>query len=270
MNRREFLNGMTLAGTASLLSVRSEPAGAEPPLETTTIRLVRRMDGATCVSPQYVAGDLLRAEGFTDVTYVETTEGGVGVEKALASGQADLSIHYAASLAIRLDRGDPVVILAGAHVGCYELFTREGVRSVRDLKGLTIATPTRSPGATAHALMSIILKQVGIDPSRDVQWAVHPPAEQVRLFTEGRVDAFLAFPPASHELKARGIARVLLNSAVDRPWSQYFCCVIAGHREFVRKSPVATKRAVRALLRSADLCALERTAPPGAWSSGGS
>src|SRR5687767_15550524 len=41
-----------------------------------------------------------------------------------------------------------------------------------------------------------------------------------------------------------------VNSAVDRPWSQYFCCMLTGNREFFRKHPVATKRAIRAILRS--------------------
>jgi len=50
---------------------------------------------------------------------------------------------------------------------------------------------------------------------------------------------------------------VVVNSAVDRPWAQYFCCLIIGHREFVQKHPVATKRAMRAILKTADLCALE-------------
>ena len=59
------------------------------------------------------------------------------------------------------------------------------------------------------------------------------------------------------ELRARKIGRVIVNSAVDRPWSQYFCCLITGSREFVRKYPVATKRAMRAILKGADLCATE-------------
>ena len=45
-----------------------------------------------------------------------------------------------------------------------------------------------------------------------------------------------------------------LVAAIDRPWSQYFCCVFEGNREFVRKYPVATKRVVRAMLKATDLC----------------
>jgi len=59
------------------------------------------------------------------------------------------------------------------------------------------------------------------------------------------------------ELRAKQIGHVVVSSTVDRPWSQYFCCMVAGHREFVRKHPVATKRAVRAILKATDLCARE-------------
>jgi NitT/TauT family transport system substrate-binding protein len=46
---------------------------------------------------------------------------------------------------------------------------------------------------------------------------------------------------------------------VDRPWSQYFCCVAAGNQAFVRTHPVATKRALRAMLKAAELCVSEPT-----------
>jgi NitT/TauT family transport system substrate-binding protein len=71
------------------------------------------------------------------------------------------------------------------------------------------------------------------------------------------VDALVGFPPVPQELRAKGIGHVVVNSGVDRPWSQYFCCMVVGHREFVRKHPVATKRALRAILKATDICALE-------------
>ncbi len=45
-----------------------------------------------------------------------------------------------------------------------------------------------------------------------------------------------------------------MNSAIDRPWSQYFCCTLAGNKEFIRRNPVATKRMLRAILKAIDLC----------------
>src|ERR1700719_4760336 len=79
----------------------------------------------------------------------------------------------------------------------------------------------------------------------------------MRLFVEGKVDPFLATPPEPQELRARKIGHVIVNSIVDRPWSQYFCCTLMGNTDFVHKYPIATKRVLRAFLKAADLCAPE-------------
>jgi NitT/TauT family transport system substrate-binding protein len=98
---------------------------------------------------------------------------------------------------------------------------------------------------------------VGLDPRKDVTIVLLPPREAVRAFEEKRLDAYPAAPPFAQELRSKKIGHVVVNSAVDRPWSQYFCCVVAGQWEFVRKHPVATKRALRAILKGAEICALE-------------
>jgi NitT/TauT family transport system substrate-binding protein len=83
-----------------------------------------------------------------------------------------------------------------------------------------------------------------------------PPPKRYGLLAEGQVDAFLAYPPEPQELRAKQIGHVVINSMMDRPWSHYFCGIVAGNREFVRNHPVATKRALRAILKAADVCAL--------------
>ena len=87
----------------------------------------------------------------------------------------------------------------------------------------------------------------------------------MELFAEGKVDAFLGFPPSRRSCARRKIGRVILNTATDQPWSQYFCCMLFGNREFVRDHPVATKRFLRAILKAADICAAE---PEGGASAG--
>jgi NitT/TauT family transport system substrate-binding protein len=79
----------------------------------------------------------------------------------------------------------------------------------------------------------------------------------MQLFVDGKSDAFLAFAPAPQELRARKIGRVIVNTTHDRPWSQYFCCLVVANREFTAKHPVATKRALRSFLKAADICAQE-------------
>jgi NitT/TauT family transport system substrate-binding protein len=251
-SRRRFLGGLALAGTAGLLGLHPRLVAAEPPPETTRIRLVR--NPAICVAPEYVAEELLQGEGFTEVQYVKKASFS-DKNMALAAGEVDLTLLFSGDSLLRIEAGNPLVLLAGVHVGCFELFGTERVRTIRDLKGRTVAV--NGLGTSDHVFLASMAAYVGLDPRRDVNWGAHPPAEAVRLLTEGNIDAFLAFPPAAQELRAKGIGHVVVNSSSDRPWSQYFCCMVAGHREFVHKHPIATKRAMRAILKATDLCALE-------------
>ena len=252
MSRRQFLGGMTMAGTAGVAGLYPRSVAAEPPPETTNITLV--WAGALCQAPQYVAEELLRSEGFTEVQYVKK-DGIRGIETALASGEANISMHFVAPLVVRIEAGDPVVILAGGHVGCFELFGTDQVQAIRDLKGKTVAVPDLHTGPILF--IATMAAYVGLAPRQDINWVIHPRAESIRLFAEGKIDAYLGFPPDPQELRAKQVGHVVVNSAVDRPWSQYFCCLVAGNRDFVRKHPVATKRALRAILKAADVCALE-------------
>ena len=252
LSRRQILGGLTLTGISALLGLEPRLAGAELPPETTKLRLVKIP--SICVAPQYVAEDLLKGEGFTDVQYVKKGSG-LGAAKALASGEADITLNFAGPLIVWLDAGDPIVILAGVHVGCFELFGTDRVRSISDLKGRVVAV--EALGSSQHVFLASMAAYVGLDPRKDINWVTYPSAEAMQLLAEGKIDAFMGFPPQPQELRARKIGHVVVNSSVDRPWSQYFCCMVSGNREFVRKHPVATKRAVRAILKAADICAVE-------------
>jgi NitT/TauT family transport system substrate-binding protein len=251
MTRREF--GRVLAAASGMPGFVAGPAAAEPPPETTHLRLYKFP--GICLAPQYLAEELLRAEGFTDIQYLEFPEGGRGVYPRLGSGDIDITQWFVAPYIIEIDRGTPIVFLAGVHTGCFDLFATERVRAVRDLRGKTLAVPWRGSGP--ETFIATILAYVGIDPRRDVSFVVHPADESVRLLAAGAIDAYLGFPPTPQELRARRIGHVILSSSVDRPWSQYFCCLAAANREFVRKHPIATKRAVRAILKANQVCALE-------------
>lgn len=251
-SRRRFLGGLALLGASEFLGLVPNPAHAEPPPETRKLRLVQIP--SICMAPQYVAEELLKSEGFSEVQYVQK-QGGKGIESALASGEADINLHYAAPLLLRLDAGDPIVVLAGGHIGCFELVGSNRVRAIRDLKGKSIGVPELGDGT--HAYLATMIAYMGLNPWKDVAWVAHPSPQGMQLLAEGKIDALMATPPFAQELRAKRIGHVLINSTVDRPWSQYFCCMVSGNREFVGKHPVATKRAVRAILKAADVCALE-------------
>ena len=249
-SRRRFLGGLTLAGTAGLLGLHPRPVAAEPPPETTALRLART--GSICQAPQYIVEALFEAEGFTEVQFVGEA---AAADRTLVSGDAQMGMLFLGPFLLRLDEGAPLLILSGGHVGCLELFAHEPIRSVRDLRGRSVAV--LALGTATHVFLAMIMAYIGLDPRKDVTVVAHPPREAMQLFEEQQVDAYIAAPPFAQELRAKHIGHVVVNSSVDHPWSQYFCCVVAGHQEFVRKYPVATKRALRAILKGANICALE-------------
>jgi NitT/TauT family transport system substrate-binding protein len=241
--RRQFLNAFTFAGAVSLAHIPSSLA-AEGTLETTTVRLA--YDGSICIAPALVAKELLHAEGFSDVRFVDM----IGTSRTLVSAEADFKATASWDAAVRIDGGEPVLVLGGVHIGCFELFAREGIRSVADLKG-------KSVGSAYTRLLALMAAHVGLNPGKDIRLVIDPAQKPLELFAEGKVDALLGFPPEPQELRARRIGHVILNTTLDPPWSQYFCCMLMGNREYVHNYPVATKRVLRAVLKAAELCASE-------------
>jgi NitT/TauT family transport system substrate-binding protein len=246
-NRRHFLASLSAAGAAGIFGARSSLADEGPP-EVTTLRLSTYPN--ICLAPGFISDDLLHAEGFTDIRRTPNPP-----LDAVARGDVDFEFNTAAWVVAHLDAGEPITALTGVHSGCYELFANEPIRTISDLKGKQVGIDR--VGSSAHLLLAIMVAEVGLDPHRDINWITNPSARFVDLFAAGQVDAFLGFPPEPQELRGRKIGRVILNMALDQPWSQYFCCIAYGNRDFVRKYPVATKRFLRAILKAADMCAAE-------------
>jgi NitT/TauT family transport system substrate-binding protein len=249
MRRRDFLRGLSAMGVAGLLGTRA--ANAAEPAEITTVRLAR--SPAICFAPVYMAEESLRAEGFTDVKWAQAP---VNAYDKLVSGEADFGATDVGTFIRLADAGHPVVALTGLHVGCYELFGTDRIRTVRDLKGKTVAVTGFQSGR--HFFVSVMAAYVGLDPRKDIRWVEEKSgSKSIQLLAEGRVDAFIGFPPEPQELRARKIGRLIVSTTFDRPWSEYFCCFLLGQREFVQKYPVATRRAMRAILKANAVCSLE-------------
>jgi NitT/TauT family transport system substrate-binding protein len=247
-SRRGFLRTLALAGAAGLVRAPPAPA-AEGPLETTAVRISK--DLAICEAPLEIAEELLRAEGFTDVSYADTSADDLSA--AIADRKVDFALDFPVLFAPGIDAGKPVTVLAGVHVGCFELFAGNDIRTIANLKGKTVGCEI-----APAALLRLMVAQVGLDPDKDIRWVTDPALKPLELFVEGKIDAFLGFPPEPQELRARKAGHVILSTALDRPWSQYFCCMVLANRDYVRRYPVATKRVLRAILKATDLCATER------------
>ena len=156
-----------LAGAAALTRARRSLAEEAPP-ETTSVRLLSYKNDATCVAPLDILDDLLRDEGFADVRYVPGGGSDIPAE-GVAQRRSGLLQDFASATILSIDAGVPTVMLAGVHPACFELFARESIRSVVDLKGKTVGVSDTTSGGD-YVMLKIIAASVGLDPAKDINW----------------------------------------------------------------------------------------------------
>jgi NitT/TauT family transport system substrate-binding protein len=241
-DRRRFLSHAAALGGGGLLSLHHPLAAADPPPETTRLRILEGM--VTCIAPTIITEHLLRAEGFTDIQYVKyPSQTRNWPPDDLIAGEVDMNVSFIPTDILHVDAGAPLVILGGSHVGCVDVVASKRVKSTRDLKGRTVAIDTDT-----KVFISMFAAYVGLDPQKDINWSVQSWQDWPRLLEEGKIDAFMTGPPLSVELRQKKVGHVLVNTTFDKPWSQNFCCLYTSTREFVRKHPVAAKRALRRLM----------------------
>ncbi|MDH3567911.1 MAG: ABC transporter substrate-binding protein [Desulfobacteraceae bacterium] len=254
LSRREFISKTVTAGTAMYLGLGNDLglAAVEPPPETTTVRFQQLK--SPCWVPQLVAEPLLREEGFKDIQYIKADkEVGRGEEDIMA-GRVDFTADFTGLSLIKLVPGSPIDFISGFHVGCYSLIGSDKIKSVRDLKGKKVWA-FGNMGDITQSFFKALVNYVGLDADKDIQYVECSKDEAIELFKRGKIDAFMSFPPGPQQLKAAGIGHVLVDTNIDRPWSQYFCCMILGRKDFIKNNPVATKKVIRSILRANDMVA---------------
>ena len=101
--RRRFLtSALAMAGTSALVRIPRALA-AEGALETTAVRFLH--SPAVCIAPMFAAEELLRAEGFTDITYVATPA--ADIAEAIARGRGDFNLAFALIFIKAIDAAYP-------------------------------------------------------------------------------------------------------------------------------------------------------------------
>lgn len=255
--RRRTLLGATGAALVAACAPKSSsiaetPAPSLGPPETTTIRIA----GPTGCDPwTWLAEDFMKEEGFTEVKLVNTPQ-------SLIKGESDLSVGYGNYLAAHIDAGSPFVVLGGTHVGCVELWAKPGINTIRDLKGKTLVVGKKDPLVDIfYGIFVTMLTSVGVDLA-DVKFIElnDPNANEIDYFVNGTSDATLTAVTQGAALRAnpKNPGKQIFDTAMDKPWSQYYCCNLVTNRNWLKANPNAAKRATRAVLRAIDYGAKDR------------
>ena len=254
--RRATLGGLAAGVGAGVAGFGWQTGAAEPPPETRRIRILQDPNlPVLCWAPQYLAIEFFRMEGFEEIETVPFEL--PNNAWMLANDRVDLTLPLATDLAIAVDKGAPITLLGGLHVGCVEVFASDRVGGLTDLKGARLLAS--SEDSDARQFLSVVLTYVGLDPESDVEWVYdHDWGKWPGMLERGEVDVLRAFPSMTYDIQKLGIAKVILNTTVDDPWRNFYCCMIAARSDFVQKYPVATKRALRAFAKAQELCTADR------------
>ncbi len=259
VSRRTLLRsaaGLALAAVATPLlgacGDDKERVAAQSPTETPTIRIPKV--ALTAAIAQAVAADFLKEEGFTDLQYV-TLRRPEDIFSGFADGEFDMTLLPANMVTVQVDAGDPIVALAGVNAGCFQIVASNAVKTLSDCRGKRLASS--GPGFPDDIFLSLTLGNVGIDFRKENTVATHPHDAAVQALLAGEIDAMVTYPPLVNRLRTSDVAHLILDANFDRPWSQYVFSLAMVHRDYLTRNPVATKRALRALLKAADVVAKE-------------
>ncbi len=233
-------------------STAETPAPSLGPPETTAIRIA----GPTGCDPwTWLADDFLKEEGFTDVKVIAQPD-------SVLKGTTDIGVNYSNNHVARVNGGQSIVALGGTHVGCIELWALPGINSIRDLRGKRVVAGKQDPLLdNFYGLWVSLLTSVGVDPSEVAfTFSDDPTKSEIDFFIEGKSDATLAAVTQGALLHAnpKNPGKQIFDMTVDKPWSQYFCCLLVANRDWVNANPNAAKRATRAVLRAIDYGAKDR------------
>jgi NitT/TauT family transport system substrate-binding protein len=267
MRRRTFLGAAGATIAAACVPGAGSTLAFGPP-ETTTIRIDPHFG---CEGWTWFIEDLLREEGFTNVQIT-----GIG---KIHTGEADIGATFGNDLVHKIDAGLPYVVIGGTHTGCNQLWALPGINSIRDLRGKRIDVYSTKAGMDpVYGMWVSLLATFGIAPSevrfRDLsqnpapgapadQAPLHgPPSPIIQNFLAGQSDAVLAYVDQGPALRAnpKNPGHLIFDMMMDKPWSQYYCCLLTATRDYATAYPWATKRATRAVLRGIDIVVKDRKA----------
>ena len=167
-NRRHFLAGLPQSAARASSVSRRRPGLSRRRKRPPSV-CQGSIGGAYCWAGVYMAGEMLRAEGFTDVRYVQ---GDTSVDQSvwIANNEMDFSVNYVPIHVASIEAGVPIRVLAGLHSGCLELIANDSVKSITDLRGKRVGVFTLD--TPQYVLVSLMAAYVGLDPVNDIEWVI--------------------------------------------------------------------------------------------------
>lgn len=151
-------------------------------------------------------------------------------------------------LAMKLrEQGVPIKICYLGHRDGSELVVARSskARSLRDLKGKTIAIP--SLYSNQNLVLHQLMVDQGIQPG-EINFVALPPPDMPTSLAAGAIDAFFVGEPFCAKAELEGIGRVLYYARDI--WPNFISCALVVHEDLIKEQPQVVKDLVRGIAQS--------------------
>lgn len=163
---------------------------------------------------------------------------------SLLSGQVDGVVSTGTSIVNAASKGAEIVAVAAlsqeddaVYSSPYIVMEDSGIETVADLQGKIIGVNAPTEAFALGARMALL--DAGLDPDRDVLWAVIPPGALAESLREGKIDlASVSQPFYSQEVERGGI-RTLFTHASATGFQDEF--VVAFSPQFIERNSAAVE-----------------------------
>jgi taurine transport system substrate-binding protein len=175
---------------------------------------------------------------------------GANALSALAAGQIDISRLGSTPTVASIARGLPVDMIAieGIIARSERLIAKQGVGSVADLKGKSVAYP---PGSTAHYGLMAAIKSANLQESELTLLSLQP-SEMLAAWERGDIDAAYVWGPFTNQMEASGGTEILATVDLQQHgyfvWNDYVV-----RREFAAQYPETVTSFLRAFGKTVEM-----------------
>jgi len=208
--------------------------------------------GSLCEAPIHVAYEkgYFEEEGLK-VELIKLASG--TAFDALTAGRIDACFALLAAIIPPLSNGLPAKITSGVHTGCDVTLVKanSGIKKPEDLRGKKVGIPSMT--ASPAVFTKRVLADRGVDiraESSEVEFIIYNQTDLPLILANGDVDAIALNEPLS-SIAANEYGYVaLMDSAVDKPYGDQYCCVTYVSDRLVEKHKDIAEKYTRAVQKA--------------------
>jgi NitT/TauT family transport system substrate-binding protein len=170
------------------------------------------------------------------------------IKEALMSNKMQAAFMVAPMAIALRAQGVPVkIVYLGHRYGSAVVVRRDGpVHSVRDLRGRTIAVPSRF--SDERLIVFRALAANGMNAKTDLRMVEMSPADVAGALAASAIDAFSMGEPYPSQAEIVGFGRVLFHAR--KYWPDYISCVLVVRQDVIDSRPEAVQVLVDGIARS--------------------